>query len=243
MNKQTEKISGNNSKTIVSNSQQERKSETVFGIESNRPEAIAQRKLQEAGNDSLQVKQLKAYQEMADSFSAHHPIQRYPQEIDDTKEFKDNDYPSLILIKLEKYEQYQIKGTDKVLFYEIGEGYYLDQNLTTKADMAEYAGANRAGISNLGGNSYDFHENKVTSGYLTIDAALDMLERFAQASDSNRNIDLGKVEKIMEEIKQRRPIYPIEVKRGETGYNLEQGRHRIYASMKAGFSFIPYNVI
>ena len=109
--------------------------------------------------------------------------------------------------------------------------------------MSAYIGEERPGIANLGGKSYDFYEDKVVSGYLTIAAALDILERFGEIKESNRNIDKAKVASIREEFKQRKPVHPIEVKKGEKGYDLIQGRHRIYASYKAGFSMIPYNIV
>jgi hypothetical protein len=244
MNTHADKTEENKSQSVANGLPKlQSSSGSAFQFADNRPDIIAQRKLQEVADNSIQVKQLKAIQKMTENFSSQAPIQLYPKKNADNDEYLDSDYPQLTLIKLAKYGQYQVKGTDKILFYEDGEGYYTDELLKHKADMSGYAGGQRPGISNLGGKSYDFYEASVTSGYLTIEAALDVLEAFGKLKESNRQIDLAKVENINQEIKQRRPIHPIEVRRGAKGYELIQGRHRIYASWKAGFSMIPYNII
>jgi len=245
MHTHADKTQENKNQSVANTvSQKQGGSRSSLQFVDNRPEAIMQRKLQEMANNSPQTKQAAQLQAITNNYAVEKKtIQLQPKKNEDNDEFHDPDYPQLILIKLAKYGEYQIKGTDKILYYEPGEGYYLDELLTQKADMSEYLGEERPGIANLGGKSYDFYEDKVTSGYLTIEAALDILERFGKKKESNRNIDTSKVANITEEFKQRRPVYPIEVTRGDTGYELIQGRHRIYASWKAGFSMIPYNEI
>ncbi|KZS39293.1 hypothetical protein AWE51_12145 [Aquimarina aggregata] len=245
MNTHADKTQENKSQSVANSVVLKKSSsDSTFYFVDNRPEAVAQRKLQGMANNSPQAKQAAQLQMRANNYSVgKKTIQLFPKKNENNNEFHDSDYPQLILIKLAKYGEYQIKGTDKILFYEPGEGYYLDELLTQKADMSEYLSEERPGIANLGGKSYDFYKDKVTSGYLTIEAALDMLERFGEKKESNRNIDTSKVANIMEEFTQRRPVYPIEVTRGDIGYELFQGRHRIYASWKAGFSMIPYNEV
>lgn len=193
-----------------------------FEFVDNRAEAVFQRQLQENLNEAIQL---------------------YPKKKEDSDEYYDPDYPLLTLIKLKNYGEYQIKGTDKILYYENGEGYYNDKLLTSKADMSEYIGEKRPGIANCGGKTYDFYEAKVTEGYMLMAAALEMLERFGKAKESNRDIDTTKVANITKEFKERRPVHPIEVRRGKDGYDLVQGRHRIFAAWKYGFECIPFNVI
>lgn len=68
MNTHTDKAQENKSQS-VSNSltQKEGGSESTFQFADNRPEAIAQRKMQELANTSSQVSQLRAFQAMADN--------------------------------------------------------------------------------------------------------------------------------------------------------------------------------
>jgi hypothetical protein len=55
--------------SIDNRSQQSAPAASVFQLKDNRPEATAQLKLQESIGDSTQVKQLKAYQQLADNLS------------------------------------------------------------------------------------------------------------------------------------------------------------------------------
>lgn len=169
-------------------------------------------------------------------------IQCYPQKGEGETYF-DSDYPGLVLVKLPGYHKYKIQGTDYILYFEYLEGYYLDELLTTKADMSLYTSGDRPGISNLGGKSYYFRESEVTEGYLTIEAALGVLENFCLQNETNRQINMSKVESLYREFNEKTPVFPIQVRRGETGYELIQGRHRIYASWKRGYEYIPYNVV
>jgi hypothetical protein len=76
MKEHADKTSENKSKTVANNlSKKGNNAESTFQFENNRPESIAQRKLQEAINNSPQVTQLKSYQAMADKNSAQ-AIQR-----------------------------------------------------------------------------------------------------------------------------------------------------------------------
>jgi hypothetical protein len=87
MNTSAEKTSENKSQAVADNlSKLQSNGESAFQFVDDRPEAIAQRKLQEAinnsprmlqlracqemANNSQQVKQLRAYQAMADNFTS-----------------------------------------------------------------------------------------------------------------------------------------------------------------------------
>ncbi|MEX1030292.1 MAG: ParB N-terminal domain-containing protein [Paenibacillaceae bacterium] len=59
--------------------------------------------------------------------------------------------------------------------------------------------------------------------------------------EKDQTFDVGKIASISLEIKEKKAIYPIQVVRGEKGYRLIQGRHRIAASLLCGFKSIPYN--
>ena len=68
MNSNSDKSQENNSQSVANQvSQKKSGSETAFQFVDNRPEAIAQRKLQEMANNSPQVKQLQAIQTIADN--------------------------------------------------------------------------------------------------------------------------------------------------------------------------------
>lgn len=60
------KTQENRSKSLVNTSSQKSSSESTFQFVDNRPETIAQRKLQEMANNSPQGMQLRAFQDMAD---------------------------------------------------------------------------------------------------------------------------------------------------------------------------------
>ncbi|MBK6265094.1 DUF4157 domain-containing protein [Marivirga sp. S37H4] len=79
MNTHADKIQENKSQPVsASVSQMQGSSESTFQFVDNRPEAIAQRKLQEVADNSPQTMQLRALQAMADHYSAQqqHPIQK-----------------------------------------------------------------------------------------------------------------------------------------------------------------------
>lgn len=67
-----------NKSQSVANAVSQKKSvgESTFQFVDNRPEAIAQRKLQEMANNSPQVKQAAQLQAMADNYSIQHPMQK-----------------------------------------------------------------------------------------------------------------------------------------------------------------------
>ena len=68
MNTRADKTLENKSQTVANRLPKlQSKSESTFQFVDNRPEAIAQRKLQEAISNSPRVQQLKAYQEMANN--------------------------------------------------------------------------------------------------------------------------------------------------------------------------------
>jgi hypothetical protein len=74
MNTHADKTQENKSQSVANGkSQMQSSGESTFQFVDNRPEAIAQRKLQEIANNSPQVAQLKAFQEMANGTSS--PIQ------------------------------------------------------------------------------------------------------------------------------------------------------------------------
>lgn len=68
-----------NKKQSVSNgdSQMQSGGQATFEFEDNRPEAVAQRKLQEIANNSPQVSQLKAFQNMANNIQSKQSIQLF----------------------------------------------------------------------------------------------------------------------------------------------------------------------
>lgn len=71
MNAHVDRSQENKSNAIANSlSKQQSVSKSTFQFVDNRPEVIAQRKLQEAINYSPQVKQLRAYQTMADNYTA-----------------------------------------------------------------------------------------------------------------------------------------------------------------------------
>lgn len=71
MNTHAEKTQENKSQAVANGfSQKQSSSESTFQFVDNRPEAIAQRKLQEMANNNPQLKQLKAIQEMANNSNA-----------------------------------------------------------------------------------------------------------------------------------------------------------------------------
>jgi len=79
MNTHADKKQENKNQSVANEtSQKQRGSESTLQFVDNRPEAIAQRKLHELANNSPQVSQLKAFQDMADNYSSKqkHPIQR-----------------------------------------------------------------------------------------------------------------------------------------------------------------------
>jgi len=68
MNTHADKIDANKSQSVSNGeSQLKRGGESTFQFLDNRPEAIAQMKLQEMGNNSPQVSKLRALQEMANN--------------------------------------------------------------------------------------------------------------------------------------------------------------------------------
>ena len=68
MNTHADKSQENKSQAVANSLPKlQSESESTFQFVDNRPEAIAQRKLQEAINNSPRVQQLKAYQEMANN--------------------------------------------------------------------------------------------------------------------------------------------------------------------------------
>lgn len=68
MYSQVEKQRGNKSRAVANSvAQKKSNGKQGFGFVDNRPDAVAQRKLQEMINNSSQVRQLKAYQEMANN--------------------------------------------------------------------------------------------------------------------------------------------------------------------------------
>lgn len=74
----------------IANELSEKKSSggTANQFADNRPEAVAQRKLQEMANNSAQVRQLKGYQEMADNSSLTNNIVQLSGSHGKTKYFK-----------------------------------------------------------------------------------------------------------------------------------------------------------
>lgn len=79
MNTYADKKNKNKSQAFANSlTKQKGNNESTFQFEDKRPENIAQRKLQEAVNNSLHVQQLKAYQEMASNRSSiqNTPIQK-----------------------------------------------------------------------------------------------------------------------------------------------------------------------
>lgn len=68
MNTHTDKTQENKNKAVANAvSQKQSGGGSTFQFADNRPEAIAQRKLQEMGNNTQQVSQLRAFQDMANS--------------------------------------------------------------------------------------------------------------------------------------------------------------------------------
>ncbi len=68
MNTHADKTQENKSQSVsIDHSQIQSDGETTFQFVDNRPEAIAQRKLQEMANNSPQVSQLRAFQDMANN--------------------------------------------------------------------------------------------------------------------------------------------------------------------------------
>jgi hypothetical protein len=77
MNTHADKTQEKKSQSVVNAvSQKQSGAESTFQFVDNRPEAVAQRKLQEMANNSTQVKQLKALQEMANNSPQ---VQQKPQ--------------------------------------------------------------------------------------------------------------------------------------------------------------------
>jgi hypothetical protein len=90
MNTQADKTQDNKGQSVAGEiSQMQKSGEATFQLSDNRPEAIAQRKLQEMVNGSPQVKQLRAGQEMANnSLQAKQTAQLQPEESIQKKENK-----------------------------------------------------------------------------------------------------------------------------------------------------------
>jgi hypothetical protein len=79
MNTHADKTQENKSQSVAHEiSQKQSDSVSTFQFVDNRPEGFAQRKLQELANNSHHVSQLRAFQEMADNYSAQQqkPIQK-----------------------------------------------------------------------------------------------------------------------------------------------------------------------
>jgi len=82
MNTHADKTQGNKSQSVANSVSQKKQKknagESTFLFVDNRPEAVAQRKLQEMANNSPQAKQAAQLQAMADNYSARQqwPIQR-----------------------------------------------------------------------------------------------------------------------------------------------------------------------
>jgi len=79
MHSHADKTQENKNQSVSAvDSQRQSGGESTFQFVDNRPEAVAQRKVQEMANNSPQVSQLKAFQEMADTHSArqHQPVQK-----------------------------------------------------------------------------------------------------------------------------------------------------------------------
>lgn len=77
MNTHADKTQENKNQSVANaTSQKQSSGESTFQFFDNRPETIAQRKLQEMANNSTQVSQLKTIQKMADNYSAQPVIQK-----------------------------------------------------------------------------------------------------------------------------------------------------------------------
>jgi hypothetical protein len=77
MNTHADKTQENKSQAVANSlPKQQSNGEPAFHFVDNRPEAIAQKKLQEMANNSPQVKQLTAIREMFDKNSTQQPVQR-----------------------------------------------------------------------------------------------------------------------------------------------------------------------
>ena len=103
MNSHSDKSQENNSQSVANQvSQKKSGSETAFQFVDNRPEAIAQRKLQEMANNSPQVKQLQAIQTMADNS----PQAKKAAQLQDIA----NNYPAPTIQKKEIEEEELLQG-------------------------------------------------------------------------------------------------------------------------------------
>ena len=79
MSMQAERIEEKESQSAASSvSQLQTNGEADFTFDNHGPESVSQMKLQELANNSVQVSQLKSYQEMADTYSKenHQAVQR-----------------------------------------------------------------------------------------------------------------------------------------------------------------------
>jgi hypothetical protein len=191
----------------------------------NRPSAIAQRKLQEA----VQAKGV---------------AQLRPMQKEGSTEYHDPDYPLLRLEKGQLSNDYKILGTETIIYYEAGEGWFTDYACNTQANMSNYLGNPNArnGINNNGGTSYYYYENSHNGGFIpTMEAYRLYQEISARLGQNEANFDKRKVTSIVREMENNQPIHPIEVRQGQDGPELTQGRHRIIASMLTGRRAIPYN--
>jgi hypothetical protein len=226
----------------------------------NHSEHVNQLKaIQEIANKSPQVKpvQLKA---MSASYSVQKQndrmessgstvVQRAPKKKADSEEYHDPDYPKLRLIKTNRPgagNEYQIIGSGTLIYYEPGVGWFTDYNCTNRADMSAYMGApeEREGIANNGGSSYFYYTATHTGGFMSIMNAYKLLQALnTRLGQNDADLNKGKVSGIVQEMKDSRPIHPIELRNVEHGFVLVNGRHRIIASMITGKKTIPYNII
>jgi len=211
--------------------------------------ALQLKAYQEMANNSFQVKQVTQLHSIEGGHFAQQQIiqnknneisiiQLSPQKKIDSEEYFDPDFAKLILIKL-RYDKFQIKGTETILYFEPGEGYYTDESLTTKADMSGYVGE-REGVSNANGQMYYCRDDQ-RDGIITIETASNILDRFFEEAPQHREIHDFKVNRVLEGFKSEIPLPPITIEPRNGKASLVDGRHRIIASIKNGFKYIPYS--
>jgi hypothetical protein len=131
MNTHADKTQENKSQSVsAAGSQIQSSVESAFQFIDNRPEAIAQRKLQEMANNSPQVKQAAQLQAMADNHSAQHshPVQRKLKRVEGQKYSHEDVERGNVKLQDEGGGKYRVMDTDIVVFYDTEDDYYYTED-------------------------------------------------------------------------------------------------------------------
>lgn len=176
-------------------------------------------------------------------------IQLVPNKRPDNDEYFDADYPELRLTKTGapgRGNEYKIIGSETLIYYEPGEGWFKDYECNNRMDMFSFQGNPdaRPGIENNGGKSYYYYSDVLKGGFMPVMQAYRLFQiRNQEAKHNDADLDQTKISRIVSNMEKNMPLHPIEVTLANGVFKLVQGRHRIVASMITGKKAVPYNVV